>query len=214
MEYINKEKQIIDTAKNKKVLHLGCVGFADLETSERVKLAKESLHFQLSEIADTTGIDYSSDAIKFYQENDIFDNVLFGNVEKLEQTDINDTFDVIVAGDIIEHISNPGLMMEGIKKFCNKDTVIIITTPHSFGLLSHIRFLFNRFTEGNEHVMTFNTQNIVTLLERHGFTVDSLDTCYQKNSMSKPMFFVGKKVFELFPKHGGTLFVRATYKTV
>ena len=214
MRYVSRDKNIIDLAKTKKILHLGCVGFTDLETSDRVKSAKDSLHFTLTEIADTTGIDYSSDVIQYYQENGIFNNVVFGDVEKLEAVDIIDTFDIIVAGDILEHLSNPGLMLEGIKRFCNKKTIIIITTPHSFGLMNFIRFIFGKFIEGNEHVMTFNVQNILNLLNRHGFTVNSIDTCYQKYATMKTLFFVGEVFFKLFPKFGGTLFVVATYNNI
>jgi len=140
MRYLSRDKNIFALAKTKRVLHLGCVGFADLETSDRVKLAKDSLHFKLTEITETVGIDINSDAIQYYQENDIFNNVVFGDVEKLRDIDITDSFDVIVAGDILEHLSNPGLMLEGIKRFCNKDTAIIITTPHSFSSMNFIRF--------------------------------------------------------------------------
>ena len=66
MKYFGKEKRIVDLASKKKVLHLGCVGFADFKTSDRVKLAKESLHFALTEVAYTTGIDYSRDVIKYF----------------------------------------------------------------------------------------------------------------------------------------------------
>ena len=214
MRYLSRDKNIFDLAKTKKVLHLGCVGFPDLETSDRVKLAKDSLHFKLTEITETVGIDISSDVIQYYQENDIFNNVLLGDVEKLRDIDITDTFDVIVAGDILEHLSNPGLMLEGIKKFCNKDTTIIITTPHSFSLMNFIRFLLGKFIEGNEHVITFNAQNIFNLLKRHGFTVNSIDTCYQKHATTKAFFSVGKLFFKLFPKFGGTLFVVAMYKKI
>ena len=76
MRYFSREQNLFDIAKAKKVLHLGCVGFGDVETSDRVRLAKDSLHFKLTEIAETAGIDKSSNAIQYYQENDIFNNVL------------------------------------------------------------------------------------------------------------------------------------------
>ena len=207
MKYFSRDKTIIEMATGHKVLHLGCVGFADLETEDRVRLAKESLHYALSNAATTTGIDYSRDAISFLKTNGVFDNVVYGNAEKLEEVDIHSTFDVIVAGDIIEHLANPGLMLEGIKRFADKNTVLIITTPHAFGLINFIRFCRGRFVEGNEHVMTFNTMNLAHLLERYGFTVCSMDTCYQTNAEKSRFFALGKMFFDRIPKLGGTLFV-------
>lgn len=209
MKYFSRDKRILELAENQKVLHLGCVGFADMQTSDRVGLAKESLHFSLSNIANTTGIDYSRDAIDFFKANGVFDNVIYGNAEKLEEVNIATKFDVVIAGDIIEHLSNPGLMLDGIKRFIQDDTSIIITTPHAFGLISFFRYCLSRFVEGKEHVMSFNTQNISNLLVRHGYKVVSIDTCYQKNAETKPFFTLGKSIFKLMPKMGGTLFVVA-----
>ena len=211
MEYFEREEKILEIAKSKKVLHLGCVGFADLNTADRVKLAKESFHFKLSEISDTTGIDYSTEAIKYYQENGVFDNVVFGDAEKLEDVSITDTFDVIVAGDIIEHLSNPGLMLDGIKRFCNSNTTVIISTTHAFSLMNFVRYLFGRFHEGGEHYMTFNIQNVLNLLDKHGYNVISIDTCHQQRARKYALFFLGQKIFQMFPKFGGSLFIVATY---
>ena len=88
MRYLSRDKNIFDLAKAKKVLHLGCVGFADLETSDRVKLAKDLLHFNLTEIAETAGIDKSSVVIQYYQENNILDvRIKFDQLELTRNLD-------------------------------------------------------------------------------------------------------------------------------
>ena len=164
----------------------------------------------MSQVSQVVGIDYSKEIISYYREKGIFDNILYGNVENLHELDLKRTFGVIVAGDIIEHLSNPGLLLEGIKRFCHEDTIIIITTPHSFGLPNFIRFAFQKFSEGREHVMTFSIPTISNLLERHGFAVDSIDTCYQNHALQSGFLFeVGRKIFERFPQFGGTIFVVA-----
>ena len=211
MDYFERENKIIGLAKNKRVLHLGCVGGSCLDTSIRVGRAKDSLHYKLTEIADTTGIDYSSDVIQTYENEGIFDNIVFGDAENLDEVELDDTFDVIVAGDIIEHVSNPGLMLEGLKRFCNANTKLIITTPHAFNLMNFFRYLFGKFHESKEHVMTFNIKNILNLLKKHGYDVKSIDTCYQKRSAKYTLFYLGLVFFRMFPKFGGTLFVVSNY---
>lgn len=209
MKYFSKNEKILELARGRKVLHLGCVGFADMETGGKISMAKQSLHYILSEIADTTGIDYCRGAIDYFKVNGIFDNVIYGNVEKLEEVDLPTKFDVVVVGDIIEHLSNPGLMLDGIKKFTNENTLLVITTPHAFGLINFLRYCFDRFVEGKEHVMSFNTLNISNLLVRHGYTINSIDTCYQKHAENSLFFNSGKMFFHFFPKLGGTLFLIA-----
>jgi hypothetical protein len=63
------------------------------------------------------------------------------------------------------------------------------------------------FREGLQHVMTFNAQNLAHLVERHGFRVEEAGTCHQAESDTGSFVFtLGKKVFERYPKLGGTLF--------
>lgn len=209
MQYLSRDHFIVDRARGKKILHLGCVGFADLDTDDRISRASESLHYTLTQVAEVTGVDYSHEAINYFRRQGVFDNVVFGNVEQLERLDTNETFDLIVAGDIIEHLSSPGLMLDGLKRFAMPSTEILITTPHSFGILGFLRYVFGTFSEGAEHVMTFNMENIRNLLERHGFETIAIHTCYQKNAAQARLFRMGRAFFERFPKYGGTLLVLA-----
>jgi len=209
MDYVSRDEFLFAKARGRRVLHLGCVGFAGLGTDTRIKMAQSSLHCALSGIADVTGIDYSREAIDYFREHGVFDNVQFGNVEKLGELGLEEQFDVIVAGDIIEHLSNPGLMLDGLRRFCRSDTALIITTPHSFGLPNFLRHLAGRFCEGSEHVMTFNAQTLTHLLERHGYRIVQLHTCHQKHAQGSRWFKLGRWLFGKWPHLGGTLLVEA-----
>jgi len=210
MRYMEREETIIEAARGRKVLHLGCIGNTELEPSDRVRLAEKSLHWSLSQVGTVVGVDYSETVVREYKRLGIFTNIVVGSVERLDALDIEGNFDVIIAGDIIEHILNPGLMLEGIKRFCHVNTQIILITPHAFGLLNYLRFSFNKFNDGAEHVMTFNIQNIGNLLERYGYAINSIYTCYQAYAqLYGAMFKLGKIFFQRFPKFGGTLFVVA-----
>lgn len=209
MDYVSKDEFLFAKVRGKRVLHLGCVGFAGLETATRIAMAESSLHFALSKVADVTGVDYSREAIDFFSTHGVFDNVRFGNAERLEELDLQETFDVIVAGDIIEHLSNPGLMLDGLRRFCRDDTAVIITTPHAFGLPNFVRHARGRFQEGSEHVMTFNAQTLEHLLQRHGYRIVHMHTCHQKRAENRRLFKVGRLFFRTWPRLGGTLLVEA-----
>ena len=213
MNYFSKTDRIIEICKGRRVLHIGCVGFADLQTDERVSLAKKSLHYALSNCADTIGVDYSAEAINYYKSQKIFNNVTLGNAEALGTLNLVPDFDIIVAGDIIEHLSNPGNMLDGIRALCNENTIVIITTPHAFGLMAFMRHLGNRFKEGQEHVFTMNTQNIETLAKRHGFRIERIDTCHQDTANNGALFQIGRQFFRKVPKLGGTIFAILRPKT-
>jgi hypothetical protein len=207
--YVSRDAHILAKARGRSVLHIGCVGFADADTATRIALARSSLHHALTQVASVTGVDYSQDAIDYFRQHGVFDNVLHGNAEDLAAVGLASTFDVVVAGDVIEHLSNPGRMLDGIRALCHEGTEVIITTPHAFGLPSYLRHARGTFREGAEHVMTFNLQNLRTLLERHGFEVVRAMTCYQNVATRSPWFAMGRRFFERYPRFGGTLLVEA-----
>ncbi|MBO0181221.1 hypothetical protein J0682_30075, partial [Vibrio parahaemolyticus] len=41
-------------------------------------------------------------------------------------------FDVIVAGEIIEHLNNPGLFLSGVRRFMHRDSKLVITTINAY----------------------------------------------------------------------------------
>jgi 2-polyprenyl-3-methyl-5-hydroxy-6-metoxy-1,4-benzoquinol methylase len=90
----------------------------------------------------------SRQVIDEFASTGVFRNILVGDVEKLEAVPVHGPFDVVVAGDIIEHITNPGAMLEGLKRLLTLSTRIIITTPHAFGLPNYLRYMAGCFSEG------------------------------------------------------------------
>lgn len=208
--YVNRDEAILEIARGQRVLHLGCVGNTDLSSEQRIHLAQQSLHWKLSKQADVVGVDYSAEVIEEYKRLGIFNNIFPGDVQRLEELKFEGAFDVVIAADIIEHLSNPGGMLTGIKNFCSDASRIVITTPHAFGLPNFIRFLRGTFTDGAEHVMTFNFDNMHNLLVRHGYGIERFDTCFQSHaSSSRVLFPIGKRIFRSFPKLGGTILVVA-----
>lgn len=208
MKLLNRNQAIIALCKDKSVLHIGCVGFTDLTKEERVKLLPRTLHAQIFKVArKLTGLDYSQEVIQEVEKVQGFDNIRYANAEKLGELDLNETFDIIVVGDLIEHLSNPGQMLDGLKRFCTSNSNILLTTPNAFGVASFFRFLFNKFSEGDEHVMSFNVLNLQNMLERHGYTAVSINTCYQEHARKMVLFSVLKLLLSAMPKFGGTLFL-------
>ena len=208
--YFEREATIIHQCRGKRVLHLGCVGETEMPDDVRVRAAPNLLHHALSEVADVVGIDTSKSVIDAYRRLGIFENIVVGDVQELERAPVDNQFDVVVAGDIIEHLSRPGDLLDGIHRFCSSSTQVIITTPHSFGLPNFVRHALGRFQDGNDHVMTFNSDNLVNLLSRHGYATASVDTCHQKFARGGGLgFMLGRALFRSIPRLGGTLYVVA-----
>lgn len=210
--YTEKYARIVELCAGKRVLHLGCVGFTDSPVGEKVRLAKESLHQRLTDCCDCTGIDLDRESVVQLQERGIFKNVLVANAEALDELDADlPQFDVAVAGDIIEHLSNPGNMLDGVKRRLKPDGLLLISTPNAFGLPGYLRFIAGRYREGLQHVLAFNPIVLRQLIDRHGYEITQMWTCHQPAAIGRHgwLFKPGQIFFSCFSKFGGTLLVVA-----
>lgn len=208
-DFVERDKTIVDLCRNKSVLHLGCIGFTDCSTQEKIQHAKKSLHAEITENSShCIGIDLDKTTITDLREGGLFDNIVEGNVEHLEDITLHpDHYDIVVAGDIIEHLSNPGLMLEGIHGRLHRNGKLVVSTPNAFGIASWIRVLRGTFKEGDQHVICFNPITLKQLLERHGYRVDYSATCYQNRAKANfgRRFHILRFILERIPRHGGTL---------
>ncbi|RYG98896.1 MAG: hypothetical protein EON58_05690 [Alphaproteobacteria bacterium] len=209
--YTDKESRILDLSRQKSVLHLGCIGNTDESTARKIELAHDTLHARLTEVASRVlGIDLDGDAVQLMLESGIFNNIRQGDACRLDEASIGADWDLIVVGDLIEHVSNPGLLLDSIRGVMTAKTLLVFTTPNAFGLPSVVRHALGKFHEGKEHVLSFNYLNLQQLLERHLFKTESIGTCHQSMAERSPFFRIGKGLFEAMPRFGGTLFVTAT----
>ncbi len=138
---LHKHDFILKMCKGKNVLHVGATDYPYHEIKAK---DKKLLHQKLKLVAkNLIGLDFDKDSIlklKQYGINDIY----FGDIikNKYDKEIISNKYDIIVFGDVIEHLDSPGLALENLKQFCNKETKLLLTTPNVwtiFNLSNHFR---------------------------------------------------------------------------
>lgn len=204
-DYLDRDEAILAHATGR-ILHLGLgVSVLDVPAERRPDLIRQCLHGKLSARFDeVTGVEIDEESVRAFQQ--VLGNAILGNVEQLDRLSFDRPFDTVVAADIIEHLSNPGLMLESLRSHCHTDTRLIITTPHAFGLPNTVRFLMGRFREAPDHVLAFNLSGLRNLLRRHGYVVKYVATCHQP-TISGTRFVLARTVLRRFPRLGGTIFM-------
>lgn len=205
--YVDRNAKFLELCRGKRVLHLGCVGFTDCPVEDKVRLARQSLHFALSEVCDCLGVDLDAESLRQLEKRGVFQNVMVGDVERLGLLPLGrESFDVVMAGDIIEHLSNPGMMLDGVRPLLKPRGLLVVSTPNAFGLPNYLRFLGRRFHEGQQHILCFNPVTLAQLLARHGYKVTAAFTGHQRAARRHGLFLnLGRLVFRECPRLGGTL---------
>lgn len=174
MLYKDKVAWIEKFIDGKKVLDLGCIRH-NLEETKKAGW----LHGIIVERArETVGVDYLSDEVTALNAQGY--HMICANVETMR---INDKFEVIVAGDLIEHLSNFGMFLERLSEHLAPNGVVLITTPNPINLLRFVRALFTGTAGANpEHTCWFTEKVLRQLAARYHFEVFEvayIDDSYQ-----------------------------------
>lgn len=178
LELVDRDAWIVDRVEGKRVLHIGCTDWP--LTADRVKSGR-LLHSRLCEAAARcVGVDLDYEGIQELRslmnghEFHVLNAETLGAAAELAGT----RWDYIVAGDVVEHMNNPGLFFQSTSELLADGGKLMVTVPNAF---SAKRFFWMLFT-GNEQVHPDHTayfseatlsriahRNDYALQEIHGF---------------------------------------------
>ncbi len=170
---VDRVQFIKNACVGKKVLHLGCT---DYPFTEEVIKNEMLLHFELGRVArELYGFDFDERGIKILSDAGV-KNLYLSNLEKLEEVDLDETFDVIIAGEMIEHLSNPGLFLKGIQRFMNSETNLLVTTINAYCGMRMLTYGFRGRGGAHEpvhpdHVAYYSYSTLKVLIERENLRV-------------------------------------------
>jgi predicted TPR repeat methyltransferase len=165
---LEKNQYIINNLEAKHtVLDVGCVGQA-IDINSQLWLHKELAE----KVKDLTGVDIERSGIEKLKK--LGYNVL--HVDELSEKN----FDVIVMGDIIEHISNLEEFLLFYKKRLKKHGMIIITTPNPFSFRQILNILlFKRPFINIEHTCFLDPYTLIELSQRCGLEIIDFSWIYE-----------------------------------
>lgn len=158
---MRREQAILPYITGKKVLDIGSIG-----QSDEYRL----WDFLSRHCASLTGIDlpgakdtaarlFALQKASLGHAGD--QRIVYGNMESCELKEI---FDIVVAGDVIEHVNNPGLFLDNIRRHLRSDGKLIITTPNAKWPTVFLK-------PNPTHVLWHDRYTVATLLERHHFQI-------------------------------------------
>jgi 2-polyprenyl-3-methyl-5-hydroxy-6-metoxy-1,4-benzoquinol methylase len=199
----SKKLWVIPFVTDKKVLDLGCVQHSidRLENSDWLhRLIKDHAKSIL-------GVDYLKEEVS--KLNEMGYSVVCADVEDMQ---LNERFEVIVAGDIIEHLANPGAFLRNVSNHLEQYGTLLVSTPNPFTLLRFVELLFKgRVSANPEHTCWFTEPVLNQLAIRYGLEIkktvyinDGLQY-YPKRSLWFPFLILQSVLVKIRPQLAETL---------
>lgn len=162
-------KVIKMVGKNKKVLEFGCsYGYMS-----------EVLKYEFN--CEVTGIEIDEEAAQ--KAKKVCHQVFTGDVEKLDLDNLlkNESYDVIIFADVLEHLVNPWAIIDKVSKFLSDEGYIVASIPNiSYGGVV-LNLLYGNFQYqnlgilDNTHLRFFTKESIIELFESNGYYISTLE---------------------------------------
>jgi 2-polyprenyl-3-methyl-5-hydroxy-6-metoxy-1,4-benzoquinol methylase len=166
----NRVNFIASLCKGRCVMHLGCAAWP--LTKQQLEDGS-LLHLALSKVSRRVyGIDLDEQGLAFLRERG-FKDLIRWDAEKLDELQVEEPADVIVSGEILEHLSNPGLFLQGISRFMKREkSKLVISVPNAFSIRHFVPVML-RQTERvmTDHTAYYSFSTLRELLRRHDLRV-------------------------------------------
>jgi SAM-dependent methyltransferase len=147
------------------VLDVGCTG---KKANGRIPRANTTLHQSIKPVCKSlVGVDVDADGIRLMKQEGF--TVLCDDITSM---DLKHTFDIIIAGAVIEHLLNPGLALQNLGKHLRHTGRLVLTTCNPFYYRQQSKILRHGCIQVHwEHVAWYDPLTISVMLGDSGFSI-------------------------------------------
>lgn len=166
---VDRTEFLCGRARDRRVIH---IGFADVGFHDANLAADEWLHAKLGrEAKELIGLDIDPAAVDAARERGweayAVDCTDAGAVAALDL----EPAELVVAGEVIEHLANPGDLLEAIHPLVAPDGRLVVTTPNAAGWLNPMASLAGFEVNHPDHLVMFTWHPLTALMDRCGWRV-------------------------------------------
>jgi 2-polyprenyl-3-methyl-5-hydroxy-6-metoxy-1,4-benzoquinol methylase len=77
--------------------------------------------------------------------------------------------DLVIAGEVIEHLDDPGSFLDGLHALVAPGGALVVTTPNAAGWLNPLAALVGFEINHPDHVATYTWRTLSNQMDRHGW---------------------------------------------
>jgi SAM-dependent methyltransferase len=131
---------------------------------------------------DAEGIDISRSAVTYAQE---VTGVRAHVGDLSEEHSIDIKYDCVTLWATIEHLPSPERMLKGIRSALNEGGYLVLDTGIGDDWLDRLLPGVVQWYDPPQHLFVFSRDGISRLLEKNGFRVVSINTCFERSSLRR-----------------------------
>lgn len=185
---VDRVAYFCDLVRGKDILDVGIVA----HTREAID-SPEWLHRPLAEAAHSClGVDILKEDVDYLKS--VGFNVICADIT---QNPLDQTFDVIICGEVLEHLNSPGNLLASVASMLRPHGRVVVSVPNPWYLNVVIKSTFGRspYVDNVDHVCWFDPCTLCELGERQGLRLDRFTGVAVKSGNGLP----AKILFRLRP---------------
>jgi len=181
-EPVDRDEWVEFACRQRKVLHVGCTDSPlTLSKGKTNQLLHQKLLHGASEIV---GIDVDVEGIKVMTEDLGITDVRVDDAEMLAT--VTDTYEVVVACDVVEHLSNPGRFFERVHGVVEPGGSLLVTVPNALSLKRlGIAMFTGREHVHPDHVAYYSVSTLSEVARRSGWAIEAVHPFAWKNPTAR-----------------------------
>ena len=187
------EKSIVDRVAylcelvaGKSVLDIGVV-----EHTRDAATSRDWLHGHLKRhAARCLGVDVLEEEVKYLRAQGY--EVILADIT---QSPLPEKFDIIIGGEVLEHLDAPGMFMKNCAAMLHPDGRLAITAPNPWYINAIVKSCFGRYTFVDSADPWYGASTLFELGQRHGFELER----FTGIAMQNPKTFRARLFLSLGP---------------
>jgi 2-polyprenyl-3-methyl-5-hydroxy-6-metoxy-1,4-benzoquinol methylase len=133
------------------------------------------------------------------------ERVLVGDLETMELPLEPGSFDVVLCGDVIEHLRNPGAALARLRPFLAADGRLVVSTPNIANWAMRLSLLAGRWRYTDRgfldrtHTHLFTRRTLVETIEEAGYRIERIDFSVPVPGNNDALDLLGHSIGRLWP---------------
>jgi predicted TPR repeat methyltransferase len=115
------------------------------------------------------GVDISARALEEVGETRDNESLVVGDIQQLGKLELGRRYEVAMVSEVLEHLDNPGLCLQGVKSVLEPNGILVLSVPSALGIRVFANALLGRERVQQDHRSWYSPRTLGRLLESCGY---------------------------------------------